>query len=206
MPRVDDYFNAKKIAVELLSNESFNAIARRSGFDISKAEHGNKKFHIPFLDRIYSVSFPEFEFSAKDEKEVPIQEQVLILHYMMGQDVPETGRWVAYREIKGASFYFSAFVKRAIDPLKKVFGQQKDLLIKTAKHLNGKKIDTGDAGLKFCPFPHVPIQIILWEEDEEFPAEANILFQDNIAEVLSAEDIAWMSGMVVYRLMALTRS
>jgi hypothetical protein len=38
----------------------------------------------------------------------------------------------------------------------------------------------------------------LWKGDEEFPPEGNILFDRSIIGVLSAEDVAWLSGMVVY--------
>ena len=34
---------------------------------------------------------------------------------------------------------------------------------------------------------------------------ANILFDKNIGRILSPEDVAWLAGMVVYRLMALAR-
>ncbi len=47
------------------------------------------------------------------------------------------------------------------------------------------------------------MQLILWEGDDEFPPEANIIFNDTIGEVLSPEDVAWMAGMLVYRLIAL---
>jgi hypothetical protein len=49
------------------------------------------------------------------------------------------------------------------------------------------------------------LQIILWEGDEEFSPEANILFYDTIGDILSPEDFAWLAGMLVYRLMALAR-
>ncbi|MEE4264173.1 MAG: DUF3786 domain-containing protein [Desulfobacteraceae bacterium] len=45
----------------------------------------------------------------------------------------------------------------------------------------------------------------MWEGDAEFPAEANILFDQTIGRILPPEDVAWLAGMVVYRLMALSR-
>jgi hypothetical protein len=116
-----------------------------------------------------------------------------------------TGNWIAYREIQGASFYFSAFVKRAIDPLKKTFGTNIQGLVKAAVKLGGQAIPAGDAGFEFRVLPRIPVQLILWEGDAEFPAEANILFDETIGDILSPEDVAWLSGMLVYRLMALSR-
>ena len=204
MPRIDDYINARQIAVDDLLKESFKNIAKRSGFETLR----DNVLKVPFLDRVYQVNFPDFEFKNVSEKEtaVPIQEQVLILHYLMAESTKKlTGNWIAYREIQGASFYFSAFVKRAIDPLKKVFGQNIPGLSKAAKYISGKSIDIGDVGFEFKFFPKVPLQLILWEGDDEFSPEANILFDETIGEILSPEDVAWLSGMLVYRLIALSR-
>ena len=204
MARVDDYVNAKKIAAEALSKKSVDDIAAFSGFQKTP----DKNLLFSFLSRTYQVSFPDFEFTDLADKnaEVPIQEQVLILHYLRAtKSLPPAGEWIAYREIPGASFYFSAFVKRAIDPLKKVFGKNTAGFIAAAEKLGGKRIDIGDAGFEFQMFPKVPVQLIIYEGDDEFEPEANILFDATAGEFLSPEDAAWLAGMVVYRLMAFAR-
>ena len=203
MPRIDDYFNAAKIAIETLEKESRETTLSRSGFEADA-----KGILVPFLNRIYRIGIPGFAFSdtAPEPKDVPIQEQVLILHYLQaGGLLFPTGNWIAYREIQGASFYFSAFVKRAIDPLKKTFGADIQGLIIAAEKLGGQAISAGDAGFEFRLLPRIPVQLILWEGDAEFPAEANILFDETIGEILSPEDVAWLAGMLVYRLMALSQ-
>lgn len=201
MPRIDDYIAARNRAAEALAAETIEAIAKRSGFD----RIDDVSMRVPFLNRTYRVSYPDFVFTDMDsDAAVPLQEQVLILHYLIGNS-PEwlKGQWVAYREIQGAQFYYSAFIKRAVDPLKKIFGQSVQPLTAAAQNLNGRPIDAGDAGFEFLVFPKVPVQVIVYQGDDEFPAEASILFDHSIGEILSPEDIAWMSGMLVYRLMAL---
>ncbi len=204
MARVDDYINAKKIAVEELSIEALDTIAERSGYRLIE----KNKLKIPFLNRSFVVVWPGFEFEdeSSEKKDVPLQEQVLILHYLAAKgEKKSSGRWISFREIPGAAFYYAAFVKRAVDPFKKTFGKEAGLFIKAAKSLNGKAIDAGNAGFEFSIFPHVSLQVILWEGDEEFTPEANILFYDTIGDIFSPEDVAWLAGMLVYRLMALAR-
>ena len=204
MPRIDDYKNARQLAIEKLATESFESILRRTGIEAG----GDNQFRIAFLNRAYCVAFPEMEFEDETgpEKEIPIQEQILILHYMLAADPPPlSGNWISYREIPGASFYYSAFVKRAVDPLKNTFGQNTEGLLKAGKLLGGRQIDTGDVGYEFRLLPNVPLKIILWAGDDEFAAAANILFDKNIGGILSPEDIAWLAGMLVYRLIALSR-
>jgi hypothetical protein len=216
MARIDDYKAACKIAREELAVVPYDDIISQSGFagaefDGAGSEGaGDNGFRVPFLDRVYRVQYPDFSFldDSGSEKEIPLQEQVLILHYLRGcRDLKKTGnKWIAYREISGASFYFAAFVKRAIDPLKQVFGQNIDGFIRASDRLGGKAIEPGDAGREFSVFPHVPVQLILYAGDDEFPPEATILFNNDIGTILLPEDVAWLAGMVVYRLMALARA
>jgi hypothetical protein len=204
MPRIDDYINARKLAIEKLSREPFDDILRRSGFTSPVAN----TMLVPFLDRFYQISYPQFHFKEQGDsaREIPLQEQVLILHYLSAQEIPSTtGQWISYREIPGASFYFGAFVKRAVEPLKKVFGQNIPGFTQAAEILKGNKNESGDAGFEFRILPAVPLQLILWTGDEEFPEEANILFDKSIGRILSPEDVAWLAGMLVYRMIALSR-
>ncbi len=204
MARIDDYAAAKRLAVEALMTEAFNDILSRCGFEAPDAH----LFQVRFLDRVYGITYPEFSFQDEKDpgKEVPLQEQVLILHYMVGKGASgPAGDWVAYREIPGAGFYFGAFVKRAIDPLKKAFGNDAAALARAASVLGAKAVEPGDAAFEFILFPRVRMRLVLWQGDEEFPPEANILFNGSISEIFSPEDIAWLAGMLVYRLIALSR-
>jgi hypothetical protein len=204
MARIDDYIAARALAREQLAAKALDVLLKHSGFE----PEGDAAFRVPFLNRIFRLSYPDFEFQdlAEPGKEVPIQEQILVLHYLLA-DRPgmPSGAWVAYREIPGAAFYFAAFLKRAVDPLKKAFGQNLDGLKSAADRLLGAEVGLGDAGFEFRLFPKVPVRLILHSGDEEFPAEATILFDRSIEGILSPEDIAWLAGMLVYRLMSLSR-
>jgi hypothetical protein len=205
MPRIDDYIAARVLARERLNAIAYETLLNRSGFEGLEGA----AFRIPFLNRVFRLSYPGFEFSdlAAPQLEVPLQEQVLILHYLQGDPPPLAGGgdWVAYREIPGAAFYFAAFRKRAVDPLKNVFGQNVAGLKTAAVRLNGDPVEFGDAGFEFRVFPKVPVRLILYAGDEEFSPEASILFDRSIGRMLSPEDIAWLAGMLVYRLMSLSR-
>ena len=205
MARVDDYLQAKHLAIEQLQKESFQTLVLQTGFETID----DHTFKAPLLDRVYGVTYPAFDFKVVSDEtmQTPIQEHVIVLHYMQGAETERlSGTWITYREIPGASFYFSVFVKRAVDPLKHVFGQNSAGFEAAAPQLEGKKITHGDTAFEFRILPKVPVQIILWQGDDEFPPEANILFDRSISNIFSPEDIAWLSGMLVYRLIALANS
>jgi len=206
MARIDDYSNAFNIALEELKTKDIQRVASASGGAFSEAD-GVSYLEIPFIERLARITLPEGTFEDLNAGgEIPIQEKVLILHYLnSATGLKPTNDWITYREVPDGSFYYQAFVSRAINPLKGVFGENPDILQELAPLLKGEPVEEGDVGFLFKPFPHTPIKLILWRGDDEFPPEGNILLDRAIIEYLSAEDIAWVSGMVVYRLMGLAR-
>jgi hypothetical protein len=49
-------------------------------------------------------------------------------------------------------------------------------------------------------FPRVPVVAVVHAADEEFPAEAKILFKSSIQSFFNTEDIAVIGGLVAGRL------
>ena len=135
-------------------------------------------------------------------------EQVLILHYLNKTDARElSGELITYREIPSGEFYYPAFRKRAEIPMLSAFGQDPKLLETTAPQIGGRVAEGfGDAAARFLPLPKVPVTLVIWGGDEEFEPSGKILFDKSISHFLSTEDVAWVSGMIVYRLMRLARS
>ena len=86
------------------------------------------------------------------------------------------------------------------------FGDKPDLFRASAEKLAGVPIAAGDAGMIFPVLPRVPVQLILWQGDEELPPESTILFDATISDYLPAEDIAVLSGMLVYRLISMAKT
>ncbi len=204
MARVDDYIEARRLAVKDLDGRSPEQVAERSGFAVLKDD----TLRVPFLNRAYRVTLPSYTFRDETDpgQEVPIQEQVILLHYLQGDPaVQPGGDWVAYREIPGAGFYDSAFAKRAVVPLTKAFGNNPEGLARAAERLSGSPAPVGDHSWDFSPLPRVPVRIVLWAGDDEFPANATILFDRTAGKILSPEDLAWLAGMLVYRLISLSR-
>ena len=201
MARIDDFQQARVLAAQALAQEEPAALSGRCGFDLQDG----RVFRVPFLTRTYRVAHPSFEFTdeADPSAQVPLQEQVLLLHYFQGARPRLQNHWIAYREIPGAGFYFGPFVKRAVDPLKKVFGRNVGSFANAALKLGGVAIEAGSAGFQFNVLPFAPLQVIVHAGDEEFAAEATIVFDASVGDYLSPEDAAWLASLTVYRLIAL---
>ena len=49
-------------------------------------------------------------------------------------------------------------------------------------------------------FSRLPITIVLWRGDDEFPPEGNIMFDSTISDYLDTEDIAVLCETMTWRL------
>ncbi len=211
MPRIDDYEQALELGRKDLADKNPDLLASFSGAVIERDKQGNSAFCLDFLNRDIMLSWPELEFAHKgsDEK-LPIQQQILLLHYVRGacssSGAAITGEWISFQEVPDGKFYLDAFHRRAKNPMVQAFGHRPELLLKLAGEAFGAEpSDQGDVSVLVKVLPLVPVALIIWKGDEEFPPEGNILFDRNILKMLSAEDIAWLSGMVVYPLIGMAR-
>jgi len=209
MARIDDYNNAYELGRETLKDKNPKRVADRCGADLQTGREGNVSLSLPFLGRRLGITWPELRFSYEgSDDEVPIEHQVLLLHYLSGSlGSRPTHEWIAYQEIPDGRFYLDAFTRRAKFPMVQAFGRRPELLVSVAGKLYGAETaDHGDYSVLVRALPMVPVMLILWEGDEEFPPDGNILFDRSIAEILSAEDTAWLAGMVVYPLIGKAKS
>lgn len=206
MPRIDDFVKTLALAREMLPIRDPETMCLHAGAEFLHLNSGGK-ITLPFLTKPVNISFPEGQVEYEEqESKLSLQEQGLILHYLLGaQAIASTNELITFREIPSGEFYYQPFLKRAQVPLVQTFGYHPDLFLRAGKKLGGLDANLGDVSLTFRPFPRIPLTLILWKGDDEFPPEGNILFDASIKEFLSAEDIAFLTGTVVYKLMALAK-
>jgi hypothetical protein len=130
-----------------------------------------------------------------------LRDKILILHYFAeAKGIQATGKLIAYKQLPGGISYFPAFSRRAIAPLVKHFGKSPELLRKAAAKLGGREADYGDLSMTINAFDHVPITLVLWRGDEELAPNGNILFDANISDYLSTEDVTVLTETIIWKL------
>ncbi|MBW2319078.1 MAG: DUF3786 domain-containing protein, partial [Deltaproteobacteria bacterium] len=137
---------------------------------------------------------------------IKLPDQVLLLHYLItSSGAPVENRWITFREVPSGPFYYPSFVKRAITPLVRSIGQTPAILEQVAQTIGQIAKTPGDIALKVIPLPRVPVVLSLWKGDEEFPPEGNVYFDASVSSYLPTEDIAYIAGAVVYKVLAIAR-
>jgi len=195
---------AYELACKKLTSMNPEELCRRSG--ARSADQNRIMIH--YLNRPYLVDISNGEISLKDEEEkIPVKDRILILHYLtQATGAPFTNKLITYAQLQGGRIYCPVFQKRTLEPILKCFGDQPELLVDVAQGLGGTRANYGDISVNIDAFPFVRIVIVLWRGDDEVPSGGNILFDKNIADYLSSEDVAVLSETLIWKLIHLAKT
>lgn len=208
MARIDDYKESFRIASQRLKTLDASRAAELAGANVAKESNGTVLIDLPFFGSSVRVQIGEEVkvFENQNQTELSLPEKILVCHYLIHASSKEpTGHLITFRQIPDGHFYFDAFQRRARDPLLYTFGSDISLFEACADELGGTKMMAGDIAMSFQVLPKVTIHLVLWSGDDEFPPEASMLFDESIQHCLPVEDIAVLSGMLVYRLMGMAK-
>ena len=148
------------------------------------------RFTITLLGRTYRVSWPEYALEALDGKPLPnLPTQTFLLRCLLeGKELPFLGQWKTFREMPWGELYIQPFTGRCLTRAAFTFGTRVAAFRAACEKLGARKLPHGDAGYEFSFFGPYSMQLLVWEGDDEFPPNAQILYTDNFAQGFAAED------------------
>jgi hypothetical protein len=163
--------------------------AHKGGFICGHAESGGEVLTLPsFGDRIV-ITMPAGEIAVPPLID-SFSLRVLALRYIkLSSGVPESGEWIAYRDLPGGRFYAATLVPTIEQPLARIFGDRSGALAEAALLLGGKEADFGDEAYIFHPFPRTPLLLVLHWGDEEFSSDCRVLFDRCCSSYLNTDDL-----------------
>lgn len=176
-------------------------VAARSGARVLSGAEG-QAVALAYWGRELEVAWPAGEVRLAGGGAISTALRLVILHYLITADgAPLADRWLAFRELPDGRFYDAAFRKRACLPIARAFGQQPEGLRKAGQRLAGQPLMYGDVSFMFQVLPRVRVAVVLYGQDDEFPADANVLFDASLRHYLPIEDVAVLGGLVVGELL-----
>jgi len=149
-----------------------------------------KEFYVNLLGREYAISHPDYAIRALDGGALPpLPAQTFLLRYLQeSRDVPWEGQWKTFREMPWGEMYIKPYTGRVLTRAAFTFGTRIDAFRAACEKMGAAKVAHGDAGYQFTLIGGYQMQILVWEGDEEFPPNAQVLYSENFAEGFAAED------------------
>ncbi len=175
-------------------------VCSRSGarFDASA-----RNYLLSSFNRNFTFSLSEQSITGDDLflKRVSYFFRLAALWYLnAAKNIPPTGRLLRPSGLRGGHSFFTGPHALPLDELAAKYGRKPDDFLSKGIELGGEPVSHGDVALRFSPFEKTPVYLILWKEDDEFPARADLLF-DSVCEIQAPLDILWSIAMMTVRAM-----
>ena len=149
-----------------------------------------KEFYVNLMGRDYAISHPDYAIRALDGGALPpLPTQTFLLRYLLEcRDTAWSGAWKTFREMPWGEMYIKPYTGRVLTRAAFTFGTRLDAFRRAAEKMGAVPVRHGDAGYQFDLVGGYRMQILVWEGDDEFPPNAQVLYSDNFAEGFAAED------------------
>lgn len=189
--------------------------------------YGQSGLIIPYIGELCLVTYPEGEVCIykadegldkneikkdnnnhfENNRRLEITDKILILQYLCEVcGVQPNGKWISLRELPSGSNHYASFKTDAMEPLAKRFGSSLELFRKVCRKLGGQELSMGDAGYSIQGFPKLELAFIIWQADDEFPTQANILFDATASLHLNTEALGVLGNSMAERIINMANS
>ena len=157
---------------------------------LSDVRWDGKEFTVTLLGRTFAISHPDYAIHALDGGPVPpLNVQTFLLRYLLeSRDVAWAGEWKTFREMPWGEMYIKPYTGRVLTRAAFTFGTRVAAFRAAAEKMGALPLPHGDAGYQFDLIGGYQMRLLVWEGDDEFPPNAQVLYSDNFAGGFAAED------------------
>lgn len=157
-----------------------------------KYDAEKKSFTMRLMYVDYELTWPEFSIRSNVEDGFALKNtpaQILLIRYLLeGKASKGTGAFLPYREMPWGEVYLKPFTGRCVTRAAFTFGTRLEAFVTAMEKSPALPVKGGDAAYQIEIMPGYEVRIIVWEGDDEFPPNTQILFSDNFPQAFSAED------------------
>ncbi len=149
-----------------------------------------KEFYVNLLGREFAIAHPVYEIRAVDGGAVPpLPCQTFLLRYLLeSKQVSWGGTWKTFREMPWGEMYIKPYTGRVLTRAAFTFGTRLASFKTACEKMGAMPLKHGDAGYQFDLVGGYAMQLLVWEGDDEFPPNAQVIYTDNFAQGFAAED------------------
>ena len=170
--------------------ERFRTLDPQEAAARTGAKWDGKEFYVNLLGREFAISHPAYALRALDDGVLPpLPTQTFLLRYLLeSKTVTWAGQWKTFREMPWGEMYIKPYTGRVLTRAAFTFGTRVAAFKIACEKMGAMPLSHGDAGYQFDLIGDYRMQILVWEGDDEFPPNAQVLYSDNFSDGFAAED------------------
>ena len=193
---------------ELIDSKFFQELATQNPLDVCRRAvctfNDTEMFYtVPLWDQHYKVYPRQCRVEAtggNPEKLHPYFELFLVHYLLRAKEIEPTRQWISEKDIPGGSTFFRGPHTIPTDLIANRFENDLAGFSARCEQLGGTLLDMADIAFIMLITPRIPVAVLYWQGDEEFPPESKILYDATIAGHLAADIIFALACGVCDRL------
>jgi len=167
----------------MIPPELWDRLAGQNAADVARRTkaraRGDGVYEVEVLNEVYRI-----DAGARDIRgivpSVPAEPDLsrwlaTVAYLVEAEDVDPGGEWVSPRQFPGGYEFFQGPHEIPVGELIARFGADRDGFEGVCQRLGGCPEPYADAAYSFFLFPRFPVAVLLWLQDEEFPARVSML-------------------------------
>jgi hypothetical protein len=168
------------------------------------AVYQDNLYHLPFLNRKLVISPPDHQVqvSGGQEAEPGFRACLTALQYLLRVDISALGPPTSPVEFAGGATFFRGHHGLPTKPLEERFGKDKAAFLAAGARLGAAPRPAGDAALSLQVFPGLLVEVILWEADEDFPAQVSFTAPAHLDRFWHLDAVWGLLSLVAQELIA----
>jgi len=112
---------------------------------------------------------------------------LFIIHYLLkSKEIKISNVWISEKDIPGGTTFFRDPHEIPTNIISLRFNNNILEFKERCEQLHGIPLNMADAAYSFKITPRIPVVVLYWRGDRDFPAESKILYDRNIAEHLAS--------------------
>jgi len=166
----------------------------------------NGIWRLPFLNRELNLDRDRDRIwiSGAEDVEPDFRTCLTAILYLLKVDPSALGSPVSPMELTGASTFIQAHGPHSLpnEALERTFGSNLPAFREAGRRLGAVEREDGDAALALTVYPGLSVVVILWEADEEFPAQATFTVPAHLEHFYHLDAVLGLLQLVVKELQA----
>lgn len=160
-------------------------------------------YSVKIWDVDYVINPGNCTISRLDGREKIVHEyfELFIMFYLIHVRATEiTTEWISEKDLPGGSTFFRGPHLLPTELICSGAAGQLQKLRDRCTFLRGEPLDMADCAYHFDITPDIPVAVLYWQSDEDFPAEAKLLFDRSIEKLLPLDIVFALAYHVCYML------
>jgi hypothetical protein len=126
---------------------------------------------------------------------------LFVIYYLLStQDIQVKGEWISEKDVPGGTTFFRGPHLIPTDLISGRFGNDLEGFKKCCTELGGISLKLADAAFRFDITPEIPVAVLFWQGDEDFPAEAGILYDRSVTTLLPLDILFALAVGICFRI------